>query len=211
MLLNIDRLKGYVRGVLHVGAYVGEEFKLYKELGIQNCIFFEPQSYIFELLQRNIGHSGQCYNIALGDFNGVADINISSTIGGIPMGSGASSSLLKPKLHLTQHPNIKFHSKEKIMVRKLDAFMREQSIDVIQFNMMNIDVQGYELNVLKGAVETLPYIDFIVTEVNRAELYEDCVQIEELDLFLLEFGFVRRETSWAGDTWGDALYSKVDI
>ncbi len=76
------------------------------------------------------------------------------------------------------------------------------------YNFINIDVQGYELEVFKGAVNTLEKIDYIITEVNRAELYKNCVQIEELDSFLSQHGFARDITSWDGDTWGDAFYVK---
>ena len=59
---------------------------------------------------------------------------------------------------------------------------------------------------IKGAAETLKNIDTIYTEVNRAEVYEGCVQIDELDYLLSDFE--RVETSWAGGTWGDAIYKR---
>jgi hypothetical protein len=71
-----------------------------------------------------------------------------------------------------------------------------------------MDVQGYELEVLKGASKFLSHIQFIYCEVNRAEVYEGCPMIEEIDQFLGEYNFERVDTNWAGDTWGDALYVK---
>jgi hypothetical protein len=71
-----------------------------------------------------------------------------------------------------------------------------------------MDVQGYELEVLKGSKKTLENVEYIYTEVNRANVYDGCVQIEELDSFLRGFGFGRKETNWEGVTWGDALYIK---
>jgi hypothetical protein len=82
------------------------------------------------------------------------------------------------------------------------------SFDREYFNMINIDVQGYELEVFKGGVNTLETVDYIMTEVNRAEVYENCPLIEELDDFLNKFNFTRVETTWDGVTWGDALYIK---
>jgi hypothetical protein len=75
-------------------------------------------------------------------------------------------------------------------------------------NFINIDVQGYELEVFKGSENLLNSIDYIITEVNRDEVYENCVRIESLDEFLSKYGFIRVETDWAGHTWGDALYIK---
>jgi hypothetical protein len=73
---------------------------------------------------------------------------------------------------------------------------------------MNADVQGYELEVFKGGKETLSTIDYIYCEINRAELYEHCPMVSDIDNFLSEFGFERVETLWACSTWGDALYIK---
>ena len=55
----------------------------------------------------------------------------------------------------------------------------------------------------------LESIDYIMTEVNNAEVYKNCARIEELDKFLGEtYNFKRVETFWAGVTWGDAFYVK---
>ena len=102
------------------------------------------------------------------------------------------------------HPHIKFEKTNDIDIKKLD------SLDNIKVNFLNIDVQGYELEVLKGAVKTLTKIDYIYSEVNRKELYENCVIVNDLDKFLDFFGFIRCETKWWNNvgTWGDALYIK---
>jgi hypothetical protein len=76
------------------------------------------------------------------------------------------------------------------------------------FNMINIDVQGYELEVFKGAVETLNTIDYIYTEVNFVEMYKNCCIVNKLDIFLREHGFKRVLTNSDPKTWGDALYLK---
>ena len=74
--------------------------------------------------------------------------------------------------------------------------------------MINIDVQGYELEVFKGGEKTLNSIDYIITEVNRDVVYQQNAFVEDIDLFLGKYGFIRCETSWDGNTWGDALYIK---
>ena len=70
---------------------------------------------------------------------------------------------------------------------------------------MYVDTQGYELEVFKGAINTLKHIDFIFCEVNRAEVFEGCAQIGELDAFLADQGFKRVETEWHGGDFGDSL------
>jgi hypothetical protein len=73
-------------------------------------------------------------------------------------------------------------------------------------NFLNIDVQGFELEVLKGSKKTLRGVNYIYSEVNRAETYENCAQIGDMDEFLLFNGFNRVETIWSGGIWGDALW-----
>ena len=61
-----------------------------------------------------------------------------------------------------------------ILSNQLDTFLNEKDL----YNFINIDVQGYELEVFKGSVEFLKTIDYIMTEVNRDELYKNCPMIE---------------------------------
>jgi hypothetical protein len=91
-----------------------------------------------------------------------------------------------------------------VKIKKLDSF-----IDTVgKYNFINIDVQGYELEVFKGGSEYLNSVDYIMTEVNRDEVYKGCPMVEELDEFLKPYGFERVETTWDGITWGDAFYVK---
>jgi len=77
------------------------------------------------------------------------------------------------------------------------------------FNFMNIDLQGAELLALKGATEALTHVDAIYTEVNKIDVYVDCVKITELDSFLADFS--RVETEWAGNAgWGMRSTSEMD-
>jgi hypothetical protein len=73
---------------------------------------------------------------------------------------------------------------------------------------MIIDVQGYEMEVFKGAKKTLENVDYIMSEINRAEVYKDCAKLEELITFLKPYGFELVEESWDGITWGDGLFIK---
>lgn len=70
-----------------------------------------------------------------------------------------------------------------------------------------MDVQGYELEVLKGFEQKLNDIDYIFTEVSVVELYEGGVHINNLDNFLENKNFIRSRTSLISNVpTGDALY-----
>jgi hypothetical protein len=117
---------------------------------------------------------------------------------------GMSSSILKPNLHVSQYPHIVFDTEEEVDMVKLDDvnFQRDG------YNMINIDVQGYELEVFKGSVNTLEYVDVILAEINKDHLYENGALINDLISFLEPFGFELVEENWAGGNWGDGLFIK---
>ena len=56
-------------------------------------------------------------------------------------------------------------------------------------DFLKIDVQGYELEVLRGAERTLPLIDVILTEVNHIEVYAGAPLVAELIGYLAERGY----------------------
>ena len=204
MLLDLEKIvRKYnlnIRGVIHIGAHLGQEYPIYKKLSIENIAFFEPQKEIFNQLKKTIStlEKIKFYNIALGNQTGTVKMYIDNYNQG-------SSSILQPKLHLTQRPDIKFESEENVNIEKLDNI-----IDSRDYNFINMDVQGFELEVLKGGKNCLKNIDYIMTEVNRDEVYKDCAKVEQVDQFLDNYGFIRVETSWEGIIWGDAFYIKKD-
>ena len=205
MIISMDKIlqkyKLNVRGVIHIGAHYGQEYDAYKKHNIQNMMFFEPVKSNFKKLIEKIEHANgniQCYNVALGNKTEVVKMFIETA------NQGQSCSLLEPKEHLKYYPKITFDSYEKVCMTKLDLipFFRDS------FNMINIDVQGYELEVFKGASETLKTINIIYAEVNKEQLYKDCTLVGELDSYLKGFGFKRELTQWTDNGWGDALYLK---
>lgn len=187
-----------IRGVIHVGAHEGQEYNLYRYFGIPNLLFYEPLKENFEKLKANVGPEVDIRNKALGNKNGIVEMHLEDR--------GLSSSILIPEFHLEQYPQIVFNRVETVDIARLD----DEVFDNSKFNFMNIDVQGYELEVLKGAAETLKNIDLLITEINRVEMYKDCALVEDLDAFLTPYGFKRVVTYWQldGETWGDALYIK---
>ena len=82
-------------------------------------------------------------------------------------------------------------------------------INIKNYNLINLDVQGYELEVFKGAEETLKNIDYIISEINKDETYLGCAKINELEDFLSPYGFKLVEQNWAGITWGDGFFIKT--
>tara|TARA_S200000501_G_scaffold350227_1_gene367032 strand:- start:1164 stop:1790 length:627 start_codon:yes stop_codon:yes gene_type:complete len=189
-----------ITGIIHIGAHYGDELGDYIDHGVQNIILFEPLSNNFDKLRENcmdLNVNIEAHNVALGSKEGNATMYLSDN-------DTQSSSILKPKIHIKEMPWINFEGTEEVEVKTLDSY------NIKGYNFINIDVQGYEMEVFKGGKNTLEGIDYIYSEVNKAELYEGCAQIGELDSFLGNYGFERVETYWPEDwyNWGDALYIK---
>ena len=202
MLIDLENVIGKynveIKGVLHIGAHFGQEFKTFDKLGIKNVVCFEPLPHTFETLKHNVGDRAILHQTALGNIVGEIEMNVETE------NRGQSSSILTPELHLVQYPGIVFTQKMIVPINKLDNFLDYSSTH----NFILIDVQGYELEVFKGGSEYLNYVDYIISEVNRDELYKNCARVEELDEYLSKYGFERVETNWVGRTWGDAFYIK---
>lgn len=190
-----------IKGVIHVGAHFGQEHHFYKSKNITNIVYFEPLKNTFNVLKQNIGHDAILFNLALGNETKEVEMFVESN------NQGQSSSILEPKLHKSQYPGIVFDKKETVHMKKLD----DVELEFNSYNFINIDVQGYELEVFKGATKILDKIDYIIAEINRDELYENCTKIDELKDFLGSFGFILKEEDWAGGTWGDGFFIKKNL
>ena len=198
----IEKYNMNITGVIHVGGHIGQEYDEYSKINsIEHIVFFEPDPDNFPKLKDKVSHDKKCIcvNKALGPFSGEATLHRESN------NTGQSNSILEPHIHTQIYPGIVFNDKQKVKLEPLDRYKTSS-----KFNFINMDVQGAELNVLLGASETLQHVDYIITEVNRAELYKNCALIEDLDYFLGKYGFERVEEAWDRDNpvWGDALYIK---
>lgn len=188
-----------LRGCIHVGGHFGQEFPIYKRIGIENCIFFEPHPKTFSILENNVkGENVILVNKAVGTTEGKATL-FSETAN-----EGQSNSLLRSGLHSVFYPHIVFDQEVEVEVISLDNYMKD--MDKSKYNFLMIDTQGADLDVMKSGPETLKYIDLIMTEFNTAELYEGCGQLGEMEEFLKGHGFKRANTYLTEFFWGDCVF-----
>ena len=192
-----------VTGVIHVGGHIGQEMETYKKNNVANLIVFEPQKVPFQKLSSVVESVGfdnvTLVNKALGNSCKMVEMTCND--------DGLCSSILNPKHVLEQYPNIIFDRKETVEMVTMDSVIPQDH----SFNFLNMDTQGYELEVLKGARKTLERIDCVYTEVNNTEVYENNALIEEIDDFLKDYDMIRVETDWMGGTWGDAFYIRQEL
>lgn len=192
-------IKGH--GVIHVGAHHGEEYEAYLKYGIKDMIFFEPVAYNFAQLKKNISEDDniKLFNLAIGNDTCERKMYIETR------NDRNSCSILEPYIVSDMYPWITFDSFETVHLDKLDNIEFDRNL----FNVLNIDVQGYELEVLKGAVNTLKHIDILYIELNAVEMYEGCGLVSDIDEFLIDMTRVIDNINVNG-RWGDGLYIKND-
>jgi hypothetical protein len=99
-----------------------------------------------------------------------------------------------------------------VQMRTLDGIFEELGWPRIDF--LKMDLQGYELEALKGATRALSsgLIRVILTEVWWKPSYKGAPHITELDAFLKPYGVQRidakvEDPGSAEGIWGDALYA----
>lgn len=192
-----------IRGVIQVGAHHGQECAEYSKCGIETMVLYEPHPDSFRTLQDNAAKYPKAIaiNKGLGSSKKVIHMQCSKS------NQGMSNSFLIPKDHTEIYPHILFDHTIPMEVDTLDCQMQFIKNEVkSNLNFLSMDVQGFEMEVLLGGENTLSQIDYIVTEINTRPMYENCVMVDELDMFLSQRNFVRVETTNTNNGWGDALY-----
>lgn len=190
-------------GILHLGANLGQEAEAYNELEIPIVVWVEAIPSVFDQLKKNVEKYKNhiCINAC------VSDKDYEEVTFNISNNESQSSSFLELGYHTTAHPEVHYVEQIKMQTRRVDSLftLPKQSGNWL----LNADLQGTELLAFKGLGKLMDNIKWIYTEVNKVETYSHCPLINEIDEYLFQFNFIRRELApWVGDCWTDALYIK---
>ncbi|EGK8061560.1 FkbM family methyltransferase [Campylobacter lari] len=159
-LKKIDKYLSEESIVLDIGANIGNHSIYWSLISNVKAIYsFEPIKNTFDILQKNIYINNikdkiQIFNIALGKENSYADIKFydSNNIGATQITQKNPS-----------HPSAA--NVQNIQIVKLDEFINS-NFQYEKIDMIKIDVEGFENNVLAGAVNTIEkYHPTIVIEI----------------------------------------------
>lgn len=204
MLIPAKHLRGYfgVRpsGVLHVGAHLGEEMEEYHDNGFGKVLWVEGQSRIIGDLRSRVEPFGDAV------FEGVvwSSSNIELVLN--VTNNSVSSSLYRLEKHRDLYPDVDYVAEERVTTVRLDEIIPPEE----SFDFLNLDIQGAELEALRGLGDMLENVGWVYIEVNREYLYSGIPLLPELDRFLEERGFRRVVSVWVSKKWGEALYIRRD-
>lgn len=171
-----------------VGAYIGQYTLLASgQVGAQGFVLaIEPDNNNFQLLKRNVKLDAckrvRLLNVALGSENCTAAQLVM-------VDADKSISTLDPQLSARFYSSALQRRTQKVKIRTLDSILAEFQLNHI--NLLKLDVEGWELEVLKGASEILKLkkINYIVCEVHGQDKLSDLVD------FLKRFGYEIQLTS----------------
>ena len=93
-----------------------------------------------------------------------------------------SSSFLKINEKIKKNKDYKIIKKQIIQIQTLDEIMAKKKLE--DPVLLKIDVQGYELEVLKGGVKTLKKTKYIIIEISDYEIYKNQSLSYEIIKFL---------------------------
>jgi len=173
--------------VFDVGANSGQFARYLRYVGYQGMIVCfeplpEPYAQLKKLAEMDPGIT--CApRMAIGDIDGEITINVAANL--------ESSSILKVMgSHLDGEPQARSVGCETVPIQRLDtiasSYLRESSRQFLK-----IDVQGYEPQVLAGAVELLTKLTGLQLELSLSPLYEgergfrEMIDLVERDGFTL--------------------------
>jgi FkbM family methyltransferase len=175
-----------------VGAHLAEEADDYTRHNWGKVIWIEAQGDLAERLRNKLDpQCNQVINATVWSTSGLTfEFNVSS--------STQSSSLLNFGTHKKHYPDIVFTKSYSVITSTLEDILDKDS----EFNFINLDIQGVELEALKGLGAHIDNVKWIYSEVNKKEVYENCSNVKEIDRYLRERGFKRAATRWVKNRVG---------
>jgi len=200
------------RGIIHVGADVGQEVPQYLDYGFKNIILIEANPQSYKALEAKFGSYAnvELFNYAICNRNGDVDFHIHTS----RSGSTEPASILPMKRFKEIVKSLHTTDTIRVPAITLDSLIETHGICAGDYNFINIDIQGAELLALRGATKLISALDAVISEVNLIEMYENGALEREIVAFLAGHGFEKRHAVYhplydensTFAAWGECLF-----
>ena len=194
-----ERIYVQPKGIIHVGMWDFVEWFCYKKLCGTNVIGIEANQFIYETMSKPVAdeHGFTSFNAYISDKDDVErDFYFA--------GEGSSLYQGPPQWNKTESIKVK--------TKTLSTLLKENNIDLSQFDFLNIDAEGSELDILKGFEEDLHYINVVDLETSVDDRHNSGCTHEMVVEWLTQRGFKLTEMAdnYQREGWGDSLFVRTD-
>ena len=175
-------------GIIHIGANRGQKSDLYYKQGNPKVLFIEANPSMLPcLIERISKYTNQKAIQALVTDNDGIEYNFFCNINN----EGQSSSLFDFHLHTKMFPKVVMGESIKLIGKTLPTLLKENNINLEEYNCINMDVEGAELLVLKGAVNILNNFETIILEASDFEARKGQPLLQDIEDFMSTHNFVK--------------------
>ena len=159
--------------LIDVGSHKGEFLRSFLDINkIHKFYCFEPQIEVFKVLKKEFKNNKKVklHNFALGESQGKKKIYISN------LTSLSTMSKFDDKSFWLKFKNLMVGDKKR---SNLVSMIKQKKIDMIfkkislKKSFLKIDVEGYELNVLKGCEKKIKEIPYVLVESHTFSQYHN--------------------------------------
>jgi FkbM family methyltransferase len=156
-----------IKGLVHIGTNNGYEMEWYQKLGITPLLGVEPEPEAFKAFKESYPDI-PIVNKALGNLNCTAPLYVSE--------DSEKSNCLEVAMDTCEHLTID--------MRRWATLVSTHEVNPTDYNCCVIDVQGMELDVLRGMDEHLDAFEFLVVECSARPIFSGEASAEEVVAFL---------------------------
>ena len=202
---RFERLNVDVKGVIHVGMYDFVEHYCYTKLVGDKVIGVEANKFVYDTMSKPI--ADRCgylsFNECVYSEDGIEKqfflANDCSTLNPV-----AYSNHLSMKLRGGSYVDV--------TTKKLSTLIEENNIDMNQYDFLNIDAEGAELEILKGFEDNLKYINMIFLETSLDDRNNTGASHDVIVEWLKErnFSLAEMSDSYQDERWGDSIFLRND-
>jgi FkbM family methyltransferase len=213
----LDRMRdvGPLGTVVHVGAHVGEEVEAYRAHDAERIVLVEANPASCDNLRARFDGASDIdvLHAAAADHDGEARLLLHTNARG-----GTESASLLPMRELARIvPSLNTPAAVEVPAHRLDSILASAAVDPVDVGLLVLDVQGAELQVLRGASRALRGIRAVLTEVALIDLYEGAALEREVVDELRRAGFDPIDALYyelyEGErrfpAWGDVLFARA--
>ena len=189
-----ERINVNINGIIHVGMWDFVEHDCYTKLVGTNVIGVEANKFVYDTMSKPV--SDRC---GYKSFNECV----------------YSEDGLEKDFYLANHCSSLYPTggqSIKVTTKRLSTLIKENDIDMNQYDFLNIDAEGAELEILKGFESDLKYINVIDLETSYDDRNNTGAPHDVIVEWLKErnFSLAEMSASYQYERWGDSVFVRND-